>query len=191
MAKPKRMRKLHPADDVPVIRGAIIVATMLLYSGPTIKRSTSLNPHEFPVQPNNLVQWFRIASKRFGSDMKEFIEVGVDELILVVNDGLGSKQGRGSNDNTFELQVLDDEGYVKQRLQFNVTTEAHARRSQLRKARGEPMQQRTDWSKETYHYVRENVVKVYDKDDDAQYTWDAEEYFAEHPHRRGQLKVRL
>ncbi|UTC30072.1 hypothetical protein MAINES_00330 [Brevundimonas phage vB_BpoS-MaInes] len=186
-----RTKKLHPQGETPVIRGAIIVANMILYVGPTVKQSVGLEPKECPVQPNNLTAWYRLATKKFGRNMDAMLKVGLDDLALVVNDGAGTKIGRGSCDNTFELRLLDDEGYIQQRLQFQVTTEAHVKRSLERKARGEPMQQRTDWSKETYHYVRENVVKVYDKDDDAQYTWDAEEYFAEHPHRRGQLKVRL
>lgn len=187
----QRVRKLHLQGETPVIRGAVIVANVTLYVGPTVKRSLSLDPKDFPVQTNSLTAWLRIAAKRLGKDLAPMLVGGIDDLTLIVNNGDGAKRGRGCNNNEFELQLLDDKGFIQHRLHFAVTTESHIKRHIIRKATGQPIQKRTDWSKETYYYARENVIKDYDRNLDVQLTWDVEEYYAEYPHRRGQLKVRL
>lgn len=174
-----------------VIRGALTDVRILLYEGPAIKRMVTLDPNDFPYQTNNLKQWFRVAAKSFGKDMKEFLSVGLEKLCLEVNGGVGAKKGSGSLHNEFELHLLDEQGYIKSRLQFITYAESHQRKSQLKKARGEPMNKRRDWSQCTYYYPKENVVYVYLEEHKIQQTWDAEEYFAQYPHHRDQIETRI
>lgn len=101
-----KTRKIHAPDEPPTIRGYVESVNVVIYNGPSISASGSLDRHEIPAQTNNLTGYWRALSKKFPSQFRPFMQIGVQDIELLVNDGLGSKMGKGSNDNRLELRLL-------------------------------------------------------------------------------------
>ena len=183
--------RLYEPGETPVIRGHVEHATVALYRGSRVIVSGVIDPKQYPVQTNNVSAWLRAAYRLLGRNVTCVTSLPPNHLGLLVNNGEGALHGRGSNLNVFKVYSKDEYGVAIDSLVFTITTIPHARRSLLKKARGEPMNKRRDWSRLTYYYPKENVVYVYLEEHKIQQTWDAEEYFAQYPHHRGQIETRI
>lgn len=183
--------KLYEKGEKPVIRGHIDYASVALYQGTRVVISGVFEEKHYPFQTNNVTEWIRAAYKLLGRTVTCVTALPPDRLGLIVNDGQGALQGRGSNQNVFKVYSKDEHGVPIHSLVFTINTIPHARRHILKKARGEPIRKRRDWTRLTYYYPKENVVYVYLEEHKIQQTWDAEEYFTQYPHHRGQIETRI
>lgn len=135
--------KSYEPGEKPTIRGKIVTATAVLYVGPTVRVSRDIEPKWFPPQPNNMVAWIRAAYKTLGADLRVLLGAQ-DELEYLVNNGEGSKVGRGSNDNLYSY-LLKREGSTIQRLDIRIRTIDHAKAYKEKRDRGHIPKPRANW----------------------------------------------
>ena len=135
--------KSYEPGEKPTIRGKVVWATCILYEGPTIKDQAAVDENRFPPQPNNMTAWFRAAYRALGKSMHVMLGAS-DKLEYLVNDGEGSKDGRGCHQNKYSY-LLRQNGVVTQRLDIHITSEDHAKSWQRKVQEGHVPKKRADW----------------------------------------------
>lgn len=152
--------KSHEPGEKPVIRGKIIAALAILYDGPTVVASGEIDSQWYPAQPNNMVAWIRGVYKTLDKPFWQMFGAQ-NQFEYLVNDGVGPKEGRGSNQNRYTYILRDDNGRIKSRLDINITTESYAKIHAQKLAKGHVPRARANWSGVSHFHPGKNEYRIW------------------------------
>lgn len=185
------IKAMEPGEP-PVIRGKVSEALLFLWADGRMIASEEIPAKSIPFQTNNLSAWFKASAKVLGALMRPMLGYDLlsDNYRILVNDGEGPKQGRGSNENEFSFELMQN-GVSTYKLLIKISTIPHQKLYAQRMQKGDHTpRKRLDWKKITYWDLAQGKVFQYRDDMGEHLAWDPEEYWKEFPTHKGQIPVK-